>query len=195
MLTLAGALYGVGIDIRAQLMRQAPPGSRVNLLPNEPVRKLDELLTTLDQKIFSLIEGEVDADPQRHLALGRGSGPLSGPDRRLQVDEDLYANTNRTAADYTSQVRNLRASFLRQLQTLQKDVNIDVPEQIMTTLKMTVTDGQPQTALVQIVPSPMQSRTSRAGSGSPRHGPEPGQLAGPDGPRPNPGPPQPASRQ
>jgi hypothetical protein len=33
VLTLAGALYGVGLDVRAGLLRKSPPGTKPNLLP------------------------------------------------------------------------------------------------------------------------------------------------------------------
>jgi hypothetical protein len=40
-------------------MRQAPAGAKPNLLPNEAIKKLDETLTTLDEKLFSLVDGEM----------------------------------------------------------------------------------------------------------------------------------------
>jgi S1-C subfamily serine protease len=58
LLTVAAAIYGIGLDIRAGLMRKAPAGGKANLLPNEGIQKLDETLTTLDDKLFSLVDGE-----------------------------------------------------------------------------------------------------------------------------------------
>jgi hypothetical protein len=59
VLTLAGALYGVGLDVRAGLLRKSPPGTKPNLLPNEPIQKLDETIAMLDEKVFSSVVEEV----------------------------------------------------------------------------------------------------------------------------------------
>jgi hypothetical protein len=40
-------------------MRKTPAGGKPNLLPNEGIQKLDEALTTLDEKLFSLVDGEM----------------------------------------------------------------------------------------------------------------------------------------
>jgi hypothetical protein len=48
VLTLAGALYGVGLDVRAGLLRKSPPGTKPNLLPNEPIPPRPNIAAWLD---------------------------------------------------------------------------------------------------------------------------------------------------
>jgi S1-C subfamily serine protease len=68
LLTAAGALYGIGLDIRAGLLsKPAAGGGKPNLLPNEGIQKLDELLTMLDsgcvaQGASERRSGAVDGD-------------------------------------------------------------------------------------------------------------------------------------
>ncbi len=161
MLMAAGALYGIGLDIRAGLMRKTPPGGAPNLLPNEGLQKFDETLGALDEKLFSLIDGEmpgIRADAALSPATrGRYQELAAG----YKAMKDLYDNTNQPADKYTAQVQDLRTIYVRQLESLQKELKIDIPPQIMAILKARVTDGQSQTLVAQIVPAPMQSRILR----------------------------------
>ena len=116
LLTVAGTLYGVGIDIRGALLRRATPGSRPNLLPNEPVQKLDELLKKLDEEVLSMIEDEVAQirnDPTLSKAIRGRYQDLTAGYKSMRA---LYASTRRPAAEYSNQVKHLRSSFLREIQ-------------------------------------------------------------------------------
>src|SRR5262249_20157555 len=116
LLMAAGGIYGVALDIRAALLRQAPTGSgKPNLLPTVREQNLDKLLTKLDEKMFSLIEGEVakirDDGGLAETTRGRYQELSAG----YQGMKDLYAHTDWSAVQYTARVRELRANYLRQI--------------------------------------------------------------------------------
>ena len=143
-------------------MRQTPQGGRANLLPNEGIQKVHDAINTLNDKLFTLVEGEV-AQMKADAALSPGMrGRYQDLWASYKSMKTLYTNTNRPAAQYTSQVRDLRAKYIRLVESLQKDVKIEVPPQLLTLLKTTLADGQQsQTVVAQIVPAPMQSRILR----------------------------------
>ena len=176
ILTAAGALQAIGLEIRAGLMRQTPQGGRPNLLPNEGIQKLHDAINTLNDKLFTLVEGEV-TQMKSDAALNPGMrGRYQDLWASYKSMKTLYTNTNRPAAQYTSQVRDLRAKYIRLVESLQKDVKIEVPPQLLTLLKTTLADGpQSQTVVAQIVPAPMQSRILRGRSRVIQRGPQPGQ--------------------
>jgi S1-C subfamily serine protease len=158
LLTSVGALYGVGLDIRAALLRKSPPGTTPNLLPNESIQKLDQLITTLDEKVCSAVIDEV-ADIK--------TDPVLAPMTRTRYQDlattyeamrELYASTNRPSDQYSSQVQAARAKHLRLVESLQKDLKSEVPAQILAIMKTRVIDGQSAAVVSQIVPGSVQSR-------------------------------------
>ena len=159
LLTAAGALYGIGLDIRAGLLSKAPAGGgKPNLVPNEPVQKLDELLTMLDQKLFSLVDDEIPdikADNGLSQAMRAKYTDLSASFNSMK---DLYANTNRPADKYVAAVQALRGKYLRLVESLQKDLSMEVPANLIALLKARASDGQAQTMVTQVVPQRVQSR-------------------------------------
>ena len=164
LLTVAGALYGIGLDIRAGLLRNSPPGSSPNLLPNEGIQKLDETLTTLDQKLFSLIDDEIPhikADSWLNTGRCARYQDLSASYKSMK---NLYGSTNRPADKYTAQVQSIRAKYVNLVESLQKDLKIAVPEKLLAILKARASDGQSATIVAQIVPAPVQSRILRGRS-------------------------------
>jgi S1-C subfamily serine protease len=161
LLTAAGALYGIGLDIRAGLVQRAPAGVKANLLPNEPIQKLDEMLTTLDQKLFSLVDNEIpeiEADSALPEMTRNRYSDLSDSYHDMK---ELYADTNRPADQYASQVQDLRTKHLSQVEALQNDLKIAVPPQLLAILKARPTDGQSMAMVDVIVPAPLQSRLLR----------------------------------
>jgi S1-C subfamily serine protease len=161
MLTLAGALYGIGLDVRANLLRNAPFGGKANLLPNEPIKKLDETITSLDEKAFSPVMEEM-ANIKTDAALA----PLIRTRYQelataYQTMKDLYSATNKPADKYTSAVQSVRAKHLHLVDMLQKDLKVEVPAPILAMMKTKVPDAQPAVVITQIVPGSVQSRVLR----------------------------------
>ena len=76
--------------------------------------------------------------------------------------KDLYPNTRQPADRYASQVHNLRTKYLRLVESLQKDLKLDVPPQILALLKASASDGQSQTIVAQVVPARVQSHVLRS---------------------------------
>ena len=163
LLTVGGALYGIGLDIRAALMLKVPPGGgKPNLLPNEPIQKLDAMLTMLDEKLFSLVDDEapeIQADSALAKATRSRYQDLSAGYHAMK---SLYANTNQPADRYATQVQNLRTKYLHLIEALQKDLKIAVPANLLALLKARASDGQLTTMVSEIVPSRVQSRLSRS---------------------------------
>jgi S1-C subfamily serine protease len=158
MLTAAGALYGVGLDIRAALMRKSPPGKTPNLLPNEPIKKLDEIITTLDDKVCSSVIDEIP-----NIKTDAALAPMTRTRYEdlattYEAMKALYASTNRPADQYAAQVQAARAKHLHLVESLQKDLKTEVPAQILAIMKTRVPDGQSAAVVSQIVPGTVQSR-------------------------------------
>ena len=60
LLTNAGALYAIGLNIRARILQTARgAGPGMNLLPDEESRKLHEILAMLEQRQFSLVNNQL----------------------------------------------------------------------------------------------------------------------------------------
>jgi hypothetical protein len=115
----------------------------------------------LDDKLFPALEQELPG-------LQSDNNLPAGPRGRFQelmtcykAMRDLYPKTNQPADRYMSQVQNLRAKYVRLLESLQKDLNIAIPAELMAILKTRVTAGQSQAMVAQLVQAPMQSRILR----------------------------------
>ncbi len=179
LLTATGALQAIGLEIRAGLMRQTPPGGKPNLLPNAAIQKVHDAINMLNDKLFTAIEGEINrmkSDPALNPGMRGRYQDLWASYKSMTT---LYTSTNRPAAQYTAQVRDLRAKYIRLVESLQKDLKMEVPAQLLTLLKTTLTDGpQSQAVVAQIVPAPMESRILRGRSRVIQRGPQPGQRPG-----------------
>lgn len=161
MLTSAGALYGIGLEIRAALLSRTKPGARPNLVPTEPIAKLDETIKMLDEKLFSLVDQEIPAiQADESMAQGMRDR-YQGLWKTYQSMKILYTHPNRQPAQYASDVQTLRGRLLGQVQTLERDLKMTVPAELVTILKARATDGSSQTMVTQIVPSQVQSRIVR----------------------------------
>jgi S1-C subfamily serine protease len=185
-LTVAGALYGIGLDIRAGLLRTAAPGrGKPNLLPNERIQKLDETINTLDQKLFTLVDDEIPEIKADALMAELTRNRYQDLSTSYKAMKDLYNSTNRPPDKYATQVQALRAKYLRLVESLQKDLKIEVPPNLIALLKARASDDQSQTLASQIVPARVQSRLRSRGALPPRGAigarpsaaPSPGQSA------------------
>ena len=76
--------------------------------------------------------------------------------------KDLYANTNRPADKYASQVQSPRTKYLHLVESLQKDLKIEVPPNLLALLEARASDGQSTTVVAEIVPARVQTRLSHA---------------------------------
>ncbi len=181
LLTLGGVLYSIALDIRAGILRSSPAGgSNANLLPTEEIQKLDQVVTSLDEKLFSQVEGELPGlrtDPALSQVSQQGYQDLAA---NYQAMKRLYVNPNRLADQYFSQIQNVKAQHLRLIQGFQKDLNVEVPGQYLAVLEPRSMAGQQPTMVADFVPPQLQPRFFRVrppGIMGPR-GPN-----GPNGPR------------
>jgi serine protease Do len=163
LLTTAGALYAVGLDIRSAILQTAPSGAtRVNLIPNEEVQKFDEILTTLDQKLFSLVDGQI---PQIRADRSLSQGTQSRYEElsvNYKAMKNLYANARNPAEQYVAQTQRLRTKHFQLVQALKSDLKIEVPPKLLAILQQrTAGVQQPPTLVAEIVPSQLQSRLLR----------------------------------
>ncbi len=162
LLTTAGALYAIGLDVRSALLQTAAAGNaRVNLVPNEDVQKFDEMLTTLDQKLFSLVDGEIPRlRTDRALSPGTQSRyqELSANYKSMR---SLYANARYPADQYALQAQKLRTKHLQLVQSIRNDLKLDVPAKLLAVLQQPTAGSQPPLMVMEIVPSHVQSRLLR----------------------------------
>ena len=166
LLTVAGALYSVALEIRAGILRAAPAGgSNANLLPTEEVQKFHDVVTSLDEKLFSLVDSELPGlqkDPALDQTAHQGYQDLSA---NYQAMKRLYANPNRLVDQYSFQIQNLKAQHLRLIQSLQQDLKLDVPAQLIAALQPRSMAGQPPTMVAEFVPPQLQPRFLRGRPG------------------------------
>jgi S1-C subfamily serine protease len=159
LLTVAGALYSIALEVRASILQGAPAGgSDANLLPSEEVQKLHEVVTALDEKHFSLVNGELpglQSDPALNQTAQRGYQDLAA---NYQAMKKLYVNPNRLVDQYFSQIQNLKAQHLRLIEILQKDLNLEVPPRLLAALPPRAMAGQPPTVVAEFVPFQLQPR-------------------------------------
>jgi hypothetical protein len=172
LLTLGGALYAIGLDVRAGVMRTIPVvNSSTNLLPSEDIQKLHNLLTTLDEKQFSLVDNQIPqlkTDPAMAEATRRKYQDLAANYKAMKA---LYANPSSPANAYSSKAQNLKAQHLRLVKTLRDDLKIEVPPKLLAVLESRPTVGQSPTMIVELVPSHIQSRVLRGRPGLVQRGP------------------------
>ena len=164
LLTVGGALYGIGLDIRAGLLRKTPAGGKPNLLPNEAIQKFDETITMLDDKLISFVDDEIPQIKADDALAQTTRSHYQELSDSYNAMKDLYTNTNRPADQYASQVQGLRSKFVKLIESLQKDLSLEVPPKLLVLLKARATDGQPTAMVAQIVPARVQSRLSRGRS-------------------------------
>ena len=111
LLTVAGVLYSVALEVRAGILRASPAGgSNANLLPTEEVQKLHDVVTSLDEKLFSLVDPELPG-LQKDSALDQ-TAQLAYQDlsANYQAMKRLYTSPNRLVDQYSSQIQNLKRS-------------------------------------------------------------------------------------
>jgi hypothetical protein len=92
-----------------------------------------------------------------------------------QAMRKLYVNPNRLVDQYSAQIQNLKGQHLRLIQSLQADLNVEVPPQLLAALQPRSMVGQPPTMVAEFVPFQLQPRFL----GPPRLGPGPQVPMGP----------------
>jgi S1-C subfamily serine protease len=142
LLTTAGAMYAIGLDIRSTLLQSAGPGTaRVNLAPNEEVQKFDEMLTTLDQKLFSQVDNQIPG-LQADRALSKGTqSRYQDLSANYRAMKSLYANPRGPGDQYTQQAQKLRSKHLQLVQSLRNDLKVDVPPKLLAVLQQRTGGG------------------------------------------------------
>ncbi len=96
MLTGAGALYAIALDIRAGVLAAAL-GEGTDLLPTEPAQALDEVLTHLEQRQLGRVDhyvSELDADATLASPRGRDYLELAS---NYKAMKDLYTHPTQPA--------------------------------------------------------------------------------------------------
>jgi hypothetical protein len=171
LLTIGGVLYSVALEVRSGILRATPGGSDPNLLPTEEVQKLHEVVTSLDEKLFSLVDGELpglQSDPALGQTSQRSYQDLA---TNYQAMKKLYVNPNRLVDQYSSQIQNLKAQHLRLIQSLQRDLSVEVSPQLLAALQPRTMAGQPPTMVAEFVPFQLQPRFLRPRPGMGPRGP------------------------
>jgi S1-C subfamily serine protease len=159
LLTTAGALYSVGLNIRAvalQANRGAGPG--VSRSPDEESQKLQEVLAMLEHRQFSLVDSQ--------LPLIRTDASLSQVARRTYEElsanykamRDLYAHPSQPADRYVSRAQDLKVQHLRLVRSLGSDLGVEVPPKLLAILESSPAVAQPPVLFADVVPPPMQPR-------------------------------------
>ena len=172
MLTTAGVLYSIGLEARAGVLRtiRAVNGS-INLLPSEELKKFNEVLSQLDEKQFSLADGhvaELSQDPALPQVVRREYQDLAA---NYKAMKDLYAHPSLPADQYASRVQKLKAQHLRLVKAMSANLKAEVPPKLLAILDSRPMVGQPTMAVVEFVPSPVQSRMLRNRPGVNPRGP------------------------
>ena len=153
MLTTAGALYAIALDIRAGVLaRLAALGQGTDLLATERAQALDQVLLHLEQRQLSRVDGYV-------AALG-ADATLAESARRSYADlatnykamKDLYVHPSHPAERYAASVAQLKGQHLRLIEALQKDLGFPVPREQLAALQAGPEADSPPDDLAQVVP-------------------------------------------
>jgi S1-C subfamily serine protease len=178
LLTVAGALYAIGLDAGGRIVQIVGPGgpNETASPSNEEGGTLHETLNSLDQKLFSLIEGEVSQlqrDPALSEMAQRGYRELLA---NYKAMKDLYASGG--AAQNPSRVQTLKATHLRLVEFLRNDLKIEVPPKLLAALQQHSTNAQPPGLVAEIMPPFFQPPFLHARPGLTQRGPNGPRLPG-----------------
>lgn len=161
MLTTAGAVYGIGLDYRALVLARTRGLATPNFVPDESSAKLDELIRTMDEKLFSQVDDEIPHIQQDAAMAQNLRNRYQDLWKTYHTMKNLYDHPRREARQYASQVQATRGRLLSQVQALSNDLKMPVPAELTTLLTARVTDGSSQTIVTRIVPGHVQSRIMR----------------------------------
>jgi hypothetical protein len=130
MLTSAGALYAIALDIRAGVLARLPAlGEGTDLLPTEPARALDEVLTHLEQRQLGRVDhyvAELGVDATLAESARRDYLELAS---NYKAMKDLYTHPTQPAGRYASRAAQLKGEHLRLILALQKELGFSVPRE------------------------------------------------------------------
>ncbi len=157
ILATAGAIYSVGLNTRASMLRAAPVvGPGRNPIPNEESRKYHDLLTMLEEKQFSLVRTELPhilADASIVETARRGYEGLAA---NYEAMRDLYANPIQPANLYESRAQGFKEHHLRLVKELQGALGVEVPANVLAILESRgPAVDQPPSLFAEIIPPPM----------------------------------------
>ncbi len=159
LLTNAGALYAIGLNIRAGILQSTRGvGPGLDLLPDEESQKLHEILAMLEQRQFSLVDNQlphIRTDPSLAQAARRGYEDLSA---NYKAMKDLYAHPSQPANLYASRAQDLKAHHLRLAKELGSGLGLEVPPKVLAALESRPAADQPPVLFADVVPAPMQPR-------------------------------------
>ncbi len=185
LLTNAGVVYTIGLEIRNAVIRSSPMGNmNPTQLPTEETKKFNEILTKLDQKLFSLVDAElpfIRKDPALGEVTRQRFQDIAGNYKSMK---DLYLNPGRAAHDFAFQIQSLKEQHLRLIESLANDLKVEVPQELLAIFKRGPIAGSGPTMVAELVPAPLQPRFRvfrPPGMGPPGQlGPRPPGMMGPN---------------
>jgi S1-C subfamily serine protease len=161
MLTGAGVLYALALDVRADVLaRMSAFGPDTDLLPTQHARALDETLKHLEHRQFSQMN--------HHLAdLGSDAALTEAAKHRYEdlatnyrAMKELYLHPSRPAEIYASRAGQLKGRHLQLVNALRKELDFHVPREQMAVLESAPRSDLPPDALAQLVPGDVWPRLS-----------------------------------
>jgi S1-C subfamily serine protease len=159
LLTTAGVVYTIGLGIRSAVIRSSPMGGMNAMqLPTEETRKFDTVLTKLDQKLFSLVDAEIPFLRKDPALAEITRQRFQDTDANYKSMKDLYTNPGRAAHDFGFQVQRLKDQHLRLIESLENDLKLPVPPELLAILRQPTDTGSPPNMLAEMVPAPLQPR-------------------------------------
>ncbi len=180
MLTSAGALYAIALDIRAGVLARLPAlGEGTDLLPTEPAQALDEVLTHLEQRQLCRVDqyvAELGADATLAESARRDYLELAS---NYKAMKDLYTHPARPAGRYASRAAQLKGEHLRLIVALQKELGFSVPREQLAALQAGPQADPAPDALAEIVPRHARPRLRPFNLVPPP--PQPGRMGPPFG--------------
>jgi serine protease Do len=154
-LTLAGAIYVAGIVAHAGQLG-APP---------EDVEKLHETVKSLDEKLFSQVDGEVSG-LQRDSALSprarRNYQELSASYKAMKK---VYGYPTQQVNQYANHVQDLRKQHYNLVVSIRDELQVEVPPKLLAILQAPTGGDQQQIIVVEMMPQQMQPGFRRRGPG------------------------------
>jgi hypothetical protein len=154
-LTLAGAIYVAGIVAHAGQLGA----------PAEDVEKLHETVKSLDEKLFSQVDGEVSG-LQRDSALSprarRNYQELSANYRAMK---QVYGYPTQQVNQYANHVQDLRKQHYNLVVSIRDELQVEVPAKLLAILQAPTGGDQQQMIVVEMMPQQMQPGFRRRGPG------------------------------
>ena len=166
-LTLAGVMYVFGIVSRAGRLQGADA---------DDVRKLQETVKSLDDKLFSRIDGEVFALQNESSLSPRTRRNYQELSANYKAMKQVFGYSAQQVNQSANHVEDLRKQHLNLVTSIRDELQVEVAEKLLAILKQPLTADQQQVVVVDALPSQMQRGLRRRGPGM---GMGPGASRGP----------------